>query len=841
MVWRVSHLEEFRLFFFFYIEQAKRDHRNIIYFRFASHEALMPECREIKTVKIPLSHRFETFTVEIHNIIEREGRDAFYVFDCLSDLQTAWATDLMMGNFFRVTCPFLFILDTVAFFPIIRGKHSFHAVEKILNTTQLFLDVYSDRNGVYVRPLKVWERDSETMFLPHIYNKKDNSFKPVLDGVRASRFYQLLGTIKRSGEEQYIDSWDRFFNSAKLLYDSGMDMKEMCRTMCRIMMTRDEKMRELVEKHFKPEDYFNVRKHMIGTGMVGGKACGMLLSRAIVRNLEPEMDDILEPHDSFFVGSDVYYTYIVDNGFWDLRIRQRTSDEYFTLAEEFADHLKHGAFSADMKDRFRSILEYYGQDPYIVRSSSILEDGFDNAFAGKYESVFCANRGTMEERLQEFEDAIRTVYASTMSLSALDYRKRRGLDQKDEQMALLIQRVSGSYYGAYYMPCAAGVGYSFSPYRFLSDIDPSAGMLRLVMGLGTSAVDRTEGSYPRLVALNRPEATPSTTIAEKHQFSQKKIEAMDVKQHCLTRMELGKVEAHLPSYLKNILLEHDYEVESRLREQGIVRDIRFISCRGLVRNQKLMEQMGRILRLLEKEYHHPVDTEFTINLADDGEYCVNLLQCRPLQAFKDTGTARIPDDIPEDSIILETNGSSMGLSRSISIDRIVYIDPVSYYQMPYARKPEIADFIRKVNWSYRGKGKKMMLIAPGRIGTSSPELGVPTVFADISEFEVICELEEKTIGYNPELSYGSHFFQDLVEADILYAAVFSGESTRIWQPAMFGCFPDITAEFLEADGENPVENIVRVLNTEGKGCKLYHDLKQEKTILRCSPETDTSG
>ena len=747
----------------------------------------------------------------------------------------------MMGNFFRVTCPFLFILDTVAFFPIIRGKHSFHAVEKILNTTQLFLDVYSDRNGVYVRPLKVWERDSETMFLPHIYNKKDNSFKPVLDGVRASRFYQLLGTIKRSGEEQYIDSWDRFFNSAKLLYDSGMDMKEMCRTMCRIMMTRDEKMRELVEKHFKPEDYFNVRKHMIGTGMVGGKACGMLLSRAIVRNLEPEMDDILEPHDSFFVGSDVYYTYIVDNGFWDLRIRQRTSDEYFTLAEEFADHLKHGAFSADMKDRFRSILEYYGQDPYIVRSSSILEDGFDNAFAGKYESVFCANRGTMEERLQEFEDAIRTVYASTMSLSALDYRKRRGLDQKDEQMALLIQRVSGSYYGAYYMPCAAGVGYSFSPYRFLSDIDPSAGMLRLVMGLGTSAVDRTEGSYPRLVALNRPEATPSTTIAEKHQFSQKKIEAMDVKQHCLTRMELGKVEAHLPSYLKNILLEHDYEVESRLREQGIMRDIRFISCRGLVKNQKLMEQMGRILRLLEKEYHHPVDTEFTINLADDGEYCVNLLQCRPLQAFKDTGTARIPDDIPEDSIILETNGSSMGLSRSISIDRIVYIDPVSYYQMPYARKPEIADFIRKVNWSYRGKGKKMMLIAPGRIGTSSPELGVPTVFADISEFEVICELEEKAIGYNPELSYGSHFFQDLVEADILYAAVFSGESTRIWQPAMFGCFPDITAEFLEADGENPVENIVRVLNTEGKGCKLYHDLKQEKTILRCSPETDTSG
>ena len=137
------------------------------------------------------------------------------------------------------------------------------------------------------------------------------------------------------------------------------------------------------------------------------------------------------------------------------------------------------------------MLEYYGQSPVIVRSSSLLEDGFGNAFAGKYESVFCANAGSMEERLQEFENAVRVVYASTMSRSALDYRLRRGLDRKDEQMALLVQRVSGSHYGDYFMPCAAGVGYSYSAYRFLETLNPGAGMLRLVMGLGTSAVDRT--------------------------------------------------------------------------------------------------------------------------------------------------------------------------------------------------------------------------------------------------------------------------------------------------------------------------------------------------------------
>ena len=85
VVFRVSDLSEFRLFVDPYIEQAKKDKRNIIYFRFASHEPLVADCPEVKTIPIALSHRFETFTVEIHNAIEKEGYDAFYVFDCLSE------------------------------------------------------------------------------------------------------------------------------------------------------------------------------------------------------------------------------------------------------------------------------------------------------------------------------------------------------------------------------------------------------------------------------------------------------------------------------------------------------------------------------------------------------------------------------------------------------------------------------------------------------------------------------------------------------------------------------------------------------------------------------------
>ena len=596
------------------------------------------------------------------------------------------------------------------------------------------------------------------------------------------------------------------------------------------MMTRDFKMRQLVKKHFTPEDYFAVRDHMVGTGMIGGKACGMLLARAIIRNNEPDINDVLEPHDSFYVGSDLYYTYIVDNDLWNLRIKQRTEEGFFELAKEFAEKIMQGTFSESMRDQFIRIIEYYGQDPYIIRSSSILEDGFGNAFAGKYESVFCANRGSLEERLDEFENAIKIVYASTMSLSALDYRKRRGLDKRDEQMALLIQRVSGSYYGNYYMPCAAGVGYSYSPYKIMKESDPKDGMLRLVMGLGTSAVDRTEGSYPRIVNLDRPEKSLYSSSADKHKFSQGKAEVINMKERGLERLTYEKLEKNIPKYLEWILLEHDFDAEMRLRELGRKQEVKFITCKGLVENKTLMDQFKRMLSCIQREYDYPVDTEFTLNISENGEYSIDLLQCRPLQVQKDKVEMEIPKDIPEDRILLESKGASMGLSKTSKLDIIVLVDPVKYYNMPYKDKTKIAGIIGKINWAYRDKNKHMMLIVPGRVGTTSPELGVPTAFADISEFDIICETEESKAGYNPELSYGSHIFQDLVESEILYTAIFDNEKTIHYFPEKLSEVNDMISEF---ESDETLKDIVHVYDVTSKNCEVYNDVANEHLLITC--------
>lgn len=195
--------------------------------------------------------------------------------------------------------------------------------------------------------------------------------------------------------------------------------------------------------------------------MIGGKTIGMLLARKILESDEEKrFSPVMEMHDSFYLGADVFYTYIVLNGCWTLRTKQKTEEGYYKYAPMLQEKLRHGDFSESMQEQFKRMLEYFGQSPIIVRSSSLLEDSFGNAFAGKYDSVFCANQGTPEERFEAFVDAVRTVYASTMNMDALQYRQDRGLMEEDEQMAILIQRVSGDHYGEYFFPHLAGVGNS---------------------------------------------------------------------------------------------------------------------------------------------------------------------------------------------------------------------------------------------------------------------------------------------------------------------------------------------------------------------------------------------
>ena len=343
-------------------------------------------------------------------------------------------------------------------------------------------------------------------------------------------------------------------------------------------------------------------------------------------------------------------------------------------------------------------------------------------------------------------------------------------------------------------------------------MDPEAGMLRIVMGLGTKAVDRTKEDYPRLANLDRPTVTVLTTVEQKHKFSQRYIDVLDCLENKLTEVSMETLLPVLPLWYKKMVLEHDYEAENRLYQMGRYRDVWFVSCQKLLEKEEFTGLMQKILKTLERVYGNPVDIEYAVNMDEEGDFVVNLLQCRPLYLGQE-GEAVNLNDLHLQKIFFDNKNSSMGPSGKRKIDVVVQVDPVLYYEYPYGKEYDAAAAIGKINRYYRGSGKTLLLMTPGRIGTSSPELGVPVTFGDISNFSAVCEVSDNRAGYMPELSYGSHMFQDLVEAEIIYGAIYNNEKTLEYHPELLGEQKDLFAEICPEYPE--LQGMIQVRETGG--------------------------
>ncbi|MCK5114845.1 MAG: phosphoenolpyruvate synthase, partial [Phycisphaerae bacterium] len=376
VVWQVGSIEDYKHFVSRYVDKALADNRNVIYMRFAHHEPLVENQPGVTVHQFDPKGGFESFSTQIHSVISQAGVEAYYVFDCLSDLLSAWATDLMIGNFFKVTCPYLFELNTIAYFAILRNYHSLQTVARIRETTQLLLDVYDFEGNIYVHPLKVWSRYSPTMFLPHLQCGEE--FKPVISSLDASKLFGHISQKNPTGSGRFLDHWDRVFMQADTLVNvppDAKEVKELIQELCRIMIGSEPRIMQLAQSNFSLDDLTTIKSRLIGSGFIGGKATGMLLAQKILQNETSfDWDQYLEPHDSFYIGSDIFYSYIVENGWWKLLMEQKTKDGYFAVAPEMKQNLMQGKFPNQIRERFLELTEYFGQSPIIVRSSSLLED-----------------------------------------------------------------------------------------------------------------------------------------------------------------------------------------------------------------------------------------------------------------------------------------------------------------------------------------------------------------------------------------------------------------------------------------------------------------------------------
>jgi len=832
VVWQVDSIEDYSHFVMPYINKALEDKRNIVYMRFAQHRPLIENQPTVTIYQLDAKGGFETFSTQIHSIIAREGAETYYVFDCLSDLLSAWATDLMIGNFFMVTCPYLFELDTIAYFGILRNYHSFQTVARIRETTQLLLDVYNSDEKFYVHPLKVLGRYSPTMFLPHL--QQEENFTPVISSVDASTLFSHISLKGLNGSVRTLDYWDRLFMRADSLMNTPSDskeVKELVRELCRIMVGREKRISQLARNSFSLKDLTDIKSRLIGSGFIGGKAAGMLLAQKILSQDDSfDWSQYLEPHDSFYIGSDVFYTCIVENGWWELLIEQKTKEGYFQVAPQMKENLLRGKFPDQVRERFQEIIEYFGQSPIIVRSSSLLEDSFGNAFAGKYESIFLVNQGGPEQRYCEFEEAVRRVYASAMDEDALAYRLQRGLDQQDEQMALLVQRVSGSYRKRYFFPDLAGVGVSYNTFVWKPDLDPKAGMLRLVFGLGTRAVDRVEDDYPQTIALDQPLLRPYADREEAGKFSQHNVDLLDTNQNCLRTVALSDLLDEKLDIKLDLIASLDHHAEQKMKELGIKAQRPWVlTFKELLSNTNFAQIMQKMLKRLENYYQYPLDIEFTVNFANDSSFKINLVQCRPIQVKGLRAGVQIPKNIQPQKVIFASEGYTMGGSISQPLKRIIYVDPQAYVEMPISQKYSIARLIGKLNRRITNRETTpTILLGPGRWGTTTPSLGVPVNFSEINKIAVLVEIAYEGGNLMPELSFGTHFFQDLIEGDVFYVALFPQKENVVFNKDRLLEMPNLLADFLPE--ERKYEDVVKVYEVDSDQLQIMCDMVSQKVI-----------
>jgi hypothetical protein len=558
----------------------------------------------------------------------------------------------------------------------------------------------------------------------------------------------------------------------------------------------------IAKKWFTIEDLAEIHQKRIGYGRIGGKAAGLLLAERILK--EVGGDDVkkcINLPQSYFIGSDLLYIFLAMNGLmhWNDQKYKPEEDirsDYPTILEEFQT----GKFPPEVLAAFENILEEIGEKPLIVRSSSQLEDNFGTIFAGKYDSFYCPNQGSLEERLSALTTAIAKTYASTLKPEALLYRRSKGLQDYDERMAVLIQVVQGEQFGKYFFPQASGVAFSRNLYRWAPEIRREDGFVRLVWGFGTRAVGRVGDDYPRLIALSHPNLQPDDSAEAITRYSQHYIDLIDLEENAFKTLPIHEVLSAKYKPLRYIAqLEEDNFLSTprmRVMKNDVPRLV--LTYDEFLKRTPFTDILSKILRTIEEHYHYAVDLEFTVSIDNpqdpNPDITFSLLQCRPQPQLQDIHPTQIPENLPEEDVIFSTH-FIVPRGYLPDINQVIFINPNEYYslQTPAARN-EVSTTISKLNSVL--EENKFICIGPGRWGSTNSDLGVFVSYADIYNAGALVEISGEGIGPAPEPSLGTHFFQDLMEAHIYPLAIMLDEEETIFNPDFFYNAPNSISNWL---------------------------------------------
>ncbi|PKL82061.1 MAG: pyruvate, phosphate dikinase [Ignavibacteriae bacterium HGW-Ignavibacteriae-3] len=594
----------------------------------------------------------------------------------------------------------------------------------------------------------------------------------------------------------------------------------------------------VAKEYVKLTDFYDLIDKMIfpagSHGKLGGKSAGLFLAAHIL-NKEAENNELLQnikTPKTWYITSDGVLYFMRHNNLEEvLEQKYKDIDEVRIEYPHVVQLFKNSEFPPDIIKGLSVALDDLGERPLVVRSSSLLEDQIGAAFSGKYKSLFLANQGTKQQRLIALMDAIAEVYASTFSPDPIEYRAERGLLDFHEEMGVMIQEVVGTKIGTFFLPAFAGVAFSNNEFRWSPRIKREDGLLRLVPGLGTRAVDRLGDDYPVLISPGQPNLKVNISPDELIRYSPRRVDMIN-----LTTNEFESIE------INEILKEHGAEyplftqifsvLEGTMIRQPNEWDAGdpfkdfYVTFDGLITNTNFLKRIETILKTLQMKIKAPVDIEF----AHDGKDFY-MLQCRPQSFTGESNSDVIPKDVPREKIVFTAN-KYISNGKVPDITHIVYVDPQKYSEISDRNKMlQVGRAISKLNKTL--PKRKFILIGPGRWGSRGDiKLGVSVTYSDINNTAMLIEVARKKGNYVPDLSFGTHFFQDLVEANIRYLPLYPDDPGIIFNDKFFdeskNIFPDLLGEFKH------LSEVIKVLDvkeaTSGLILKVLMNSDQEQAI-----------
>jgi hypothetical protein len=617
----------------------------------------------------------------------------------------------------------------------------------------------------------------------------------------------LVNTLENphSGLMEMIEAVLRFQNADVDESKLSISVRKSLRVALLRRLFSDQSAFVNVAKHyFNVADFYDLFQRIVHSsqshGKMGGKSAGMFLADQVVKHTpeHAEMFKNVKIPKTWHVSSDTILYFMHYNNLEDIYDRkyleiERIREEYSHVVQVF----KNSKFPPEVAKGLAAALDEFEDRPLIVRSSSLLEDRMGSAFAGKYKSLFLANQGSKAERLEALLDAIAEVYASIFGPDPIEYRAER-----------------------YFLPAFSGVAFSNNEFRWSARIKREDGLVRMVPGLGTRAVDRISDDYPVLLAPGQPGLRVNVTADEVIRYSPKKMDVIDLETNTMETVEVEEVFRRYgdqyPAARQIVSLVDQDRVRKPVGLEPDWENDHFVATfQGLIGETSFVSQIKTLLAVLCEKLGTPVDIEF----AHDGEDFY-LLQCRAQSYSEKHAPSPIPRDLPRDRVIFSAN-RYISNGRIPSITHIVYVDPDRYSEMEDLQElKKVGRVIGRLNVVL--PKRQFILLGPGRWGSRGDiKLGVDVTYSDINNTAVLLEIARQKGGYLPELSFGTHFFQDLVEADIRYIPLYPDDAGVVFNELFLrrskNILPDILGEFAD------LADVVRVIDvsTETDGQVLH--------------------